>query len=100
MTHHLTILAGDAAFGETFAQWANADLMDAAGFVDLRDAEEELDAPVLWTRSGNTSRTTLEEVGTLERWDPVTFVWFLRGGTVQSELGVAPPPRPDADRGR
>jgi hypothetical protein len=74
LTHHLTILIGDAAFGETFAQWADADLMDAAGFVDLGNADEELDAPVLWTRSGNTSWTTLEEVATLERWDPVTFV--------------------------
>ena len=74
MTHHLTILVGDAAFGETFAQWADADLMDAAGFVDLGNADEALDAQVLWARSGNTSWKTLEDVGTLEPWDPVTFV--------------------------
>jgi hypothetical protein len=74
LTHHLTILIGDTAFGETFTKWADADLMDAVGFVDLGNVDEELDAPVLWTRSGNTSLTILEEVGTSERWDPVTFV--------------------------
>ena len=53
MTHHLTILAGDAAFGETFAQWAEADLMDAVGFVDLGNAEEELDAEVAVDQRGD-----------------------------------------------
>ena len=74
MSHHLTIVAGDRDVGEAFAQWAKADLMDATAFVDLGSAGEELDASVCWTRSGLTTLTTLEEVATLERWDPVTLV--------------------------
>lgn len=74
MSHHLTIVAGDRDLGETFAQWAKADLMDATAFVDLEGAGDELDASVCWTRSGLTTLTTLEEVVTLERWDPVTLV--------------------------
>ncbi len=74
MSHHLTIVAGDRGLGETFAQWAKADLMDATAFVDLGSAGEELDASVCWTRSRLTTLATLEEVATLERWDPVTLV--------------------------
>jgi|TARA_B100000315_G_scaffold234148_1_gene247911 hypothetical protein len=74
LSQHLTIVAGDRGLGEAFAQWAEADLIDATAFVDLGSAGEELDASVHWTRSGLTTLTTLEEVATLERWDPVTFV--------------------------
>ena len=87
-TRHLTILVADltgpdANFGETFDQWAAADLMDAVALIDLGDAGRDLEAPVTWVRAQGSTTCTLEEVLTGEMWPAVTFV-SVRTGPLSS----------------